>query len=181
MIIGIHGKRGSGKSTGAEGLKTLGYPVAVLKFAAPLYQMQQMIYHTISPVYQPPEGFVKDRTLLQLLGTDWGRNTISPTLWLDLWRARAIQLQGRDPDLIIVADDVRFDNESAAIRSMGGVLVHLTRPAMASPSEGVPNHESEAGISFAEGDYRIVNDGSAEDLKESFRQLFHRIESGEGN
>ncbi len=100
MIVGISGKMGSGKSTAAESLKSLGRPVCILKLAAPLYAIQNFIYNAIAPVYTPPEGFVKDRKLLQWIGTDFGRS-LDRDLWTKLWRHRAEYLMRRDSQLIL--------------------------------------------------------------------------------
>ena len=85
LIVGLSGKMGSGKSAAVKLLKEK-YPkkVKLLKFAAPLYEIQDFIYKTIVPVHNKPKDFVKDRKLLQFIGTDWGR-TIDPQLWIKMW------------------------------------------------------------------------------------------------
>ena len=50
----------------------------VLKFADPLYEMQAEIYKIAGLKHN---SNTKDRKLLQLLGTDWGRNTKFPNIW----------------------------------------------------------------------------------------------------
>lgn len=184
MIIGISGRMGSGKSTAIEALKTLGRPVYVHKFAGPLYQIQEFIYRLIAPVYTPPEGFVKHRALLQFLGTDFGRDTISKTLWVDLWKKRAEHLQAtaksKGDDLIIVSDDTRFDNEAETIMSMGGYVIRIDRPESEDHAEGgtgIANHASEAGLRDDLIDYRITNEGTREEFQEAFRALIQKIES----
>lgn len=180
MLIGISGKMGSGKSTAIEAMKTLGKPVYVHKFAAPLYQIQEQIYRIIAPVYQRPEDFVKDRKLLQWIGTDWGRETIRESLWIDLWKSRAEMIKTKDPTVTLVSDDTRYDNEAEMIHSMGGVVIEITRSDStqhAVGGEGIKNHKSESGISPHLIDYRITNDGTLEEFQEAFKVLIKQIES----
>lgn len=180
MIVGITGKMGSGKSTAIEALKTLGRPVFVHKFAGPLYAIQDFVYRLIAPVYPKPDGFVKDRVLLQWLGSNWGRDTISNTLWVDLWKARAQELTDKDAELILVSDDTRFDNEAETIKALGGIVIRLERTDSAAHAEGgigIANHVSEAGIRADLIDYTITNDGTREEFQEAFRQLILKIEA----
>lgn len=117
LIVGLSGKMGSGKSAAVKLLKEK-YPkkVKLLKFAAPLYEIQDFIYKTIVPVHNKPKDFVKDRKLLQFIGTDWGR-TIDPQLWIKMWVDRFCTILIHDNYEIVVCDDVRFDNEAAAIKA----------------------------------------------------------------
>ena len=57
---------------------------------------------------------------MQTLGTEWGR-ALSPNLWIETWAA---SLAGLDR---VVADDVRFENEAAAVRALGGVVLRVER------------------------------------------------------
>lgn len=182
MLIGFYGKMGSGKTTAIETLKQRGRPVYVHKFAGPLYAIQNFIYSLISPVYVPPENFVKDRKLLQWLGTDWGRG-IRESLWVDLWKQRVEQLQKKDADLIIVSDDTRFDNEAELIRALGGVVVRITREDAAVHAEGgtgIANHASEAGINPELVDYTIENTGNLSEYQAALGRLFDRIREDQG-
>lgn len=184
MILGISGQMGSGKSTAIEALKTLGRPVFVHKFAYPLYMMQEYAYRLIEPVYPKPEGFVKDRRLLQLIGGEWGRETISQSIWTDLWKARTVELTERDPELILVSDDVRFDNEAETVRSLGGHVIRIERKNAATYAEGgvgIQGHASEAGISGDLIDRTIFNEGTIEEFQDNFRGLIAQIESSGNN
>lgn len=171
---------GAGKSTAIETLKSqsAGKAVCLLKFAHFLYQIQEFAYRLISPVYKPPADFEKDRYLLQVLGTDWGRDRISPNLWVDLWKARATQLCARDADVTVVADDVRFDNEAEAIQALGGYVVRIESSRGAdriTTNNGVQKHASEAGIDPELIDYTVNNDGTIEEFQASLKALFEQI------
>jgi hypothetical protein len=59
---------------------------------------------------------------MQTLGTEWGRQLISPTLWVDAWMAAALTARGA-----VIADDVRFADEADAVRALGGIVVLIRR------------------------------------------------------
>lgn len=180
-LIAFNGGMGTGKSTAISAVgEALGRPVCLVKFAGPLYHMQELIYNRIESVYQRPKNFVKDRKLLQWLGTDWGRGSISDTIWVDLWRAEVTALRMTMTNPVIVCDDVRFDNEANTVHSMGGVVVRLTRPsntAHAQGGEGIANHASEAGISPALVDYTIANDGTEQEFRDKVKDVLKAIMS----
>lgn len=79
-------------------------------------------------------------------------------------------ISGHTPDSKWVISDLRFPNEAAAVRRLGGVLVNITRP-------GVPtsNHESETALDGYPYDYYIVNDGSREQLAIKLYDLCKKI------
>ena len=80
MRVAFIGKMRSGKDTAAEFLLERSR-AAIIKFADPLYDMQEAIY-TIADL--PYDENTKDRRLLQLLGTEWGREK-DPDLWLNIF------------------------------------------------------------------------------------------------
>jgi hypothetical protein len=61
-----------------------------------------------------------------------------------------------------VIDDVRFPNEAAMIRELGGELWRIERPGIAYDGD----HESEGGLEDITPDRVIVNDGSIDQLLE---------------
>ena len=91
------------------------------------------------------------RHLLRTLGTEWGRNCVHPDLWVQIWEQ---VISGPT-----IADDLRFPNEAAAIRRLGGEVWCIHRPG-ASDTSG---HASEAGIDVA-FDLVLNNDGTIRDL-----------------
>ena len=56
------------------------------------------------------------------LGTAWGRESVHENLWVDLLMA---QIERSESHLVVI-DDVRFPNESTAIRNRGGFTVELS-------------------------------------------------------
>lgn len=173
-IIAFTGAMGSGKSTAINELKKIiGGQSANIKFAQPLYDIQEMIYRRISGVYQRPESFIKDRKLLQWLGTDWGRTTISDTVWVDLWKHQVALVKSLQQNVsLITCDDVRFDNEAEAVKSVGGYVIQVTR-ADRTPDggEGIKAHASEAGLSSEHVDFILPNNGSIQELRDNLNNI----------
>lgn len=176
-IIAFNGKMGSGKST-AIGILNMDIPVTVhnIKFAQPLYDIQEFIYRTIEmPVPTP-----KDRKLLQWLGTDFGR-AIDENLWVNIFRDKVKALFKKSSNIIVTCDDVRFDNEAKTIKLLGGVIVQIVsskNDARVDTKAGIPSHASEAGIDGKYVDHIIHNNGSIEEFKDSLRKLYKELGVG---
>lgn len=119
-IVAISGKQGSGKSTLADGLcrraEQLGYTVYRTRFAKVLYEMHDAIKQVCTRYDIPTKD--KEGELLQLLGTEWGRNVKGQDVWVNALRAgveNAVEIKkaltygtGR---VLVVIDDMRFKNE----------------------------------------------------------------------
>lgn len=179
MIIGFNGNMGVGKSTAIQTLKVFASPVKVhlVKFAQPLYDMQEFIYSRISSVHTRPSSFTKDRKLLQWLGTDWGRDTISQDLWVSTWKAAVAEIQAKSPGAIIVCDDVRFDNEAEVLKSMGGYIVKIERPdntLHAQGGVGIVGHKSEAGVGSQFIDFTVRNEGTLQQFESQLLSCFKK-------
>ncbi len=179
MILGFSGKMGVGKSTAVEVLRnSTQRPVILVKFAQPLYDIQDFIYQRVSSVHTPPSDFIKDRKLLQWIGTEWGRDSISRTLWVDLWKARASEWLNNTPNAIIVCDDVRFDNEAETINSAGGKVILLTGKRSADQADGgagIQGHASEDGIGPRLYSERVDNDSTLDRFKAKLCVLYKDI------
>lgn len=162
-VVGFAGRAGAGKTLAAEVLvRRLG---AVRRpFAEPLKRIAQQIYAlSDEQVY----GRLKDvlderygltpRYILQRLGTEVGR-AIHPDTWVFAWENALRQAA----DCLVVADDVRFDNEAQAIHRLGGMVFLVSRRLPAADDE----HPSERGIHPALVDQVLDNNGSPEQLEE---------------
>lgn len=162
-IVGFHGPAGSGKDTcGAVLVDTLGY--TKLSFAAPIYKALEAMGFGWPQTQAEKEAAIewlelrdagrkaRWRDLGQTLGTEWGRNLINPDLWL-LVAKHTIE---QNPNTSYVFTDVRFENEAAAVREMGGIVVHLRgRREEATANKG---HASEQPLAVYPGDYTFFND-----------------------
>lgn len=176
-LIAFSGGMGVGKSTAIALLKQKHERVHLVKFAQPLYDMQEYIYSRIDSVHSRPESFVKDRKLLQWLGTEWGRDTISTNLWVDIWKAEVKRLYIEDPQALIVCDDCRFDNEATTVKEMGGVVVKLVSDKVKERgiATGIANHASESGINEKLIDYIVTNNDTIEEFKISLGHVYRAI------
>ena len=148
-IIGLAGPKGVGKSTYANQLvfdmyKTREWSdaIRIISFASPLKEMLGCIVH--KDYIEDKERIIPNlgvsaRHCLQTLGTEWGRNLISDSIWIDITRHR---IEESDANVFII-DDVRFDNEAEMIRDMGGEVWKLSRSGVNENDA----HISESGVS----------------------------------
>ena len=144
-VIAIHGKMLSGKSTTAQYIQQ-SLKAVVRPFAAPIKDFATQLG------WDGEKG-PKGRRLLQLLGTEVGRECISDTIWVDKWHEG---LDDVGSNVVIICDDLRFQNEYEFLDSLDNVtLVHVIRPVdytwgerlvawLSSPWQ----HQSERGIDF---------------------------------
>lgn len=171
IIIGLCGKAGSGKGEVAK-IISKKVPSIIIPFAKALKEMAK----SFGWDGQKDE---KGRKFLQLLGTNIGR-AYNPNYWVDLWKKEASNaLEARVPPkypesewgspasprryTIIIADDVRFDNEAEAIHSLGGSIVKIEGRQYDLGDNAT--HASEQGISPGLIDWHIDNNGSLEHLQ----------------
>ena len=143
-LIAFCGYMGSGKTYAADYLiQKYGY--TRVKFAGPLKDMLRTMGLTDDHI----EGDLKDkpcdllegrtpRWAMQSLGTEWGRDCISPNLWGNLWEREVQDLLKKGKPVVV--DDCRFDNEVARVKRLKGLVCLLTNPT----SEIAGQHPSEA-------------------------------------
>jgi dephospho-CoA kinase len=121
MALNVYlvGKAGSGKTSVAQGLITThGYTAA--KFAYPIYDIARNYFGMKD----------KDRRLLQVIGTDIGRATVSPDIWVrrlmeDISMVRTAREKLGLPPACFVLDDCRFLNEHRALTAFGWCGIYL--------------------------------------------------------
>ena len=153
MIIGFCGPIGAGKTLAAMHLVDH-HGFQRRRFAGPLRAMLKALglsdRELDGDMKMSPCALLGGKTprqAMQTIGTEWGRDLIDPELWVRAWLQ---DISGFDR---VVADDVRFPNECAAIRARGGVVIRIDRPGL------VPDgHVSEShALPF---DFAIRNDQS---------------------
>ncbi len=117
-IVILSGKAGSGKSTTADQLAIAAresgkyYFIFPFKFAGPLYEVQDLVLNHMEKVLGKPRS-KKDRVLLQLLGTEWGRKVLGENVWVDALRKKITEetKAWKQEKVLIIIDDCRFENE----------------------------------------------------------------------
>lgn len=174
IIIGLTGKKRSGKDTVADHL-VKNYGFTKLSFAGPLKEACQLLFqftddqvHTDLKEEIDPFWGVSPRVVLQYVGTDIFRNQmkdiipqIGSNFWTTLAQKRCVDILKDNKEARIVISDVRFQNEAEMINNLGGKVIKITRPSLKSVDE----HISETGIdSISIIDYEIINDKTIEEL-----------------
>lgn len=155
IVIGVVGIAGSGKTLVSKHLVNK-HRFTRLRFAGPLKEMlkaglgltDEHLDGAMKSEPLPELGGVTPRHLMQTLGTEWGRKLVHP----ELWTHRLRYLIEQQDDGLFVVDDVRFPNEAACIRSVGGVLWRVVRPGLA-----LGNHISERAQSSIDEDVLVNN------------------------
>lgn len=94
------------------------------------------------------------RIMLQLLGTECGRNIIHEDIWVN------ILFRDYDKESNWIITDLRFPNEFKAIKERGGVTIRIDRDE----ESGVPEHTSEIALDSYKFDYVIDNNGTKDEL-----------------
>ncbi len=172
-LIGLAGKARSGKDTvGAILKKEFGH-VVTLSFAQAIKDGMKAMFgfteehvngalkETVHPVYGK-----SPRYMMQTLGTDWGRQMIKDSIWIDTLKRRIEDAHERYQHVVIT--DVRFENEAKLIRELGGKIWHVRR----GDAPTVNAHASEAGIAFNVDDFIVYNEGTMEELRDNVVDLF---------
>ena len=168
-IIGFTGLAGAGKNTAAFAVITSGDAITYqYAFAAPIKEAakaamgwtDEHVDGELKELVDPLYG-VSPRYVMQTLGTEWGRNMIRDELWILRAKRFIDSCRELTPNCTIVITDVRYDNEAAFIRELGGTILEIVRLDNDKP---VLNHVSESGVHLAYVAKVINNDGTEADL-----------------
>jgi energy-coupling factor transporter ATP-binding protein EcfA2 len=171
MIIGVCGRQGSGKDTIAGLInKITNNRFELRKFSSKLKECAGILLGVPVQLFEDrefKESYIVQydmtvRELLQKFGTEFIRETVHPNLWIE-----STLLGYTNQNWII--SDVRFINESDAIRSRGGIIVRTNRITKHD------THPSENEIDFIIPDYDIDNNGSFFDLELSVTRMMNDI------
>lgn len=165
LIIGVSGKKGSGKTTICNLIKERYPDFQVYNWADPLKPAVKSLFNWehLDLVDGPDKETVDERwgvsprTVLQHLGTDYLRAVYCDDFFVRNLKHR---LAVSRPDRILIGD-VRFPNEIDFIKSEG-VVWRTERPGQVYSDQ----HPSEIALdNYTEWDHLFINDGSLEDLR----------------
>lgn len=177
-LIGLCGRKGSGKDTAAQVLiKDYGYKL--VKFAGPLKAMmhallmaQDVTSHMRDRMIEGdlkevPSGFLGGRTpryAMQTLGTEWGRDLIHTDFWAQCF-INQINLEDKSR---YICTDMRFDNEVELVKQLGGLTLRIQRETN---RNSFSDHPSETAIDNLKVFRGILNSGTIEDLQNELKML----------
>lgn len=94
------------------------------------------------------------RRLLQLLGTEAGRDVLGRDIWINIAYRKVSEAQRQGKNVIIT--DVRFSNEAEAVRAWGGEIVRITRKG----TGAINSHQSDKGVAALPAEHHLANEGS---------------------
>ena len=165
-LIGVCGKAGAGKDTVGKYL--------VSNYGYQSYAFASGMRRAVEAMFDIPLSTLEDRKkkeevvpwiglsprrLMQLLGTEYGRNLVHEDIWIRHMIRRWELLPDNCAGMVIT--DVRFDNEASAVTQLGGTLVEIVRETDAPV---LPAHASEAGVHKRFNRTTIRNEGPKEFL-----------------
>jgi hypothetical protein len=178
MIIGLSGYARSGKDTAADHLVNK-YGFARYSFAAPMkdamYKLNPIVhsdkighfrYKDLVDTYgldQAKDSHPEIRRLLQVFGTEVGRDMFGINFWVDL------ALNSMTEDKVVISD-VRFKNEADAIKAVGGQVWRINRHGVGP----VTDHSSELDLDNYNFNHIIDNDYSVLDLNNVIDMLLEK-------
>lgn len=168
-IVGIVGKKQSGKSTVAQIFEEIGFKRYAL--ADPIREMLKIMFlwgdHNFSTEklkeQVDPSWGISPRQAMQSLGTEYGQYLLMQ-LYPDykeitqrrIWIKRFFIVAGAHPEITKwVIDDVRFPHEVEMLNENGAKLITVVRD---SESFKIDQHESEAYYNSITTDYLVYND-----------------------
>jgi len=173
-------KAGAGKTFSAKFLIQK-YNFEVAKFAYPVYMIAEKYFKMTD----------KDRKLLQIIGTDAGRDNINDQIWVNRFKEdmRIVKLTAEKlnrPVPKFVMDDCRFPNEHKVLKELGFVGIYLDVPDEirkerligrdGTAQENTLNHKSETLIDTFKDDLIVIDaSGSLETSLKNLNSVLQRL------
>ena len=178
-IVGLIGKKRSGKDTFAAGLIDV-HGFTRVAFADPVRQaaldLDPYVGRPALPGHLAPQKDVRLSEVIETIGWEkakdfvpevrrilenFGTNSIRK-LDPDFWVRMAVEKIQATPGPVAVTD-VRFPNEADKIRELGGYVVRIVRPGF----ESAPGaHICETALDGYEADVTFLNDSTVEALQD---------------
>lgn len=185
MLIGLTGKKRTGKDTAAQYLVE-NYNFVQYRMAGPLKEALKIIFRwdddaiEVNKERVDPRWGISPRQAMQHIGTEWAQFDLGnaypqykETTGRELWSNRFddwYQRHGKNRHVVV--SDVRFPHEVQVIRDNGGILVKLEREL-----DFEDNHASEAYIDKMKANITIQNTGTYNELYSNIKQVIGVYES----
>ena len=179
-LIGMSGRRGSGKDTVARLLQQMqperiwqirSFGDSIKAVCAALTGEDVAPYHTQKGKAEMMPTFHRTRgEMLQQVGQ--ALRVWEPLVWVDAFFA------GLPHDAFVLVPDVRFPNEANPIRARGGIMLRVEGDPLRQRGDGTrdDNHPSEIALDdYAHFDATLSNTGSRDDLARQVRELLVRL------
>lgn len=176
-LVGLIGKKRSGKDTFASGLTRMGFtryafadPLKALMLDLdPLVQVEQDEMHLFRGTRLYGWHVMRLRTIVDEIGWERAKEIREVRRLLqdhgdgvrrhvggDVWLSATMEEVLRDPGNVVVTD-VRYPNEADAIRAHGGTLVRIIRPGLTSDD----HHVTETALDDYPTHFVVSNGGTA--------------------
>jgi hypothetical protein len=164
-IIGISGKKKSGKNTLAKQIAQLSSgKVRELSFAKALKEEVAAACRVTLPYIEENKDCF--RLILQGWGTDYKRKLFGDDYWT-VKMSSQIESAINDNVSVVVITDVRFKNEYKYLNQLGAVLIRISRP-----EQSMDAHPSETDLDKVNNWHHIIiNNGTIEDLIPQTKEL----------
>ena len=175
-LIGLSGRRGSGKDTVARLLQELqperrwhirSFGDAIKAVCAALTGEDVAPYYSQAGKAEAVPVFGRTRgEMLQQVGS--ALRAWEPRVWVDAFFA------GLPPEGFVLVPDVRFANEADPIRARGGLMLRVVGDPLRQRGDGTrdDNHPSETAMDdYPHFAATLRNTGSREDLSRQVRAL----------
>ena len=171
-IIGITGKKLSGKDTIADYLCN-NYKYKKISFADPLKDINRILFDlSYEQLYgnlkeEPDSRWfnIKPREFNQFVGTNLFRDHMKElnekfenNFWVIHMKNRIEKLKKKDPNILIVIPDIRFQNEYDLIKEMKGLIIEVERPNL------IRNDKHISEMFKCTPDIILINDETKEEL-----------------
>lgn len=166
LIIGLCGRKHSGKSTAAEAIvRHLEDDATVISLAGPIKETVESVTGACCK---------KDKEILRPVLQAYGeamKQLYGREYWVEAATKRWNALRNRYSSMI--CDDIRFPFEAEWIRSLGGFVIGITSPR----SDTSDTHTSETSVDDIIPDYQVTNDGSIYEFRGSILSAIKHYEA----
>lgn len=171
-IIGIIGAVGSGKDTCGDYLcknhkfQKTAFAKKVKDVASVVFGWDRTMMEGVTPASREwrekidPYWGISPRQAMQKIGTDMFRAHIDEAVWVKA----VINEINANPAADYVVTDCRFENEIAALKSLGAHIIYIERFAPSSSQTTMHISDTNSYTLAALADTKIRNDGTLEEF-----------------